>query len=207
MGTDIHMIAERKVTDGEWHPLPVPGRFQKRNYRFFAAIGDVRNGFGFAGCKTHTPIKPVQSGRGLPDDISQVAKDWFLNTDLESEEGIFGFPGEHSEGYATLAEIKEFEIPIVDVSGFVDEYTYQEWKDGGSEQPENWCGGIGGPGIIKVAESEYDKEKDYSVPVYIYATWQAKLLDKGLLYDLIEWMESCKTSSSYDVRVLFNFDS
>ena len=34
----------------------------------FAALADVRNGYGFAGVPTHEAIKPISEARGLPED-------------------------------------------------------------------------------------------------------------------------------------------
>ena len=91
MGTDIHLCIEQKV-DGAWRylgttegwyeedgkdPTPSPGIIDPsvletlggRCYMFFAIIAGIRNGFGFAGTPTHTPLEPIQEDRGYPEDM------------------------------------------------------------------------------------------------------------------------------------------
>lgn len=64
--------------------------FSDRNYTVFAALGNVRNGFGFAG------IEPVIADhRGVPDDATS--------------ETLALLSGEHSETWCTLDEVEAYD--------------------------------------------------------------------------------------------------
>src|SRR5690349_5475179 len=110
MGTDIHAAIEYRNGDG-WHALKRPNeRFGKyddepqltarldiaRDYDLFAILANVRNGVAFAGCLTGSGFEPICERRGLPEDISQEAR----------EEAC---TGEHSETWVLLSEILSFD--------------------------------------------------------------------------------------------------
>ncbi len=61
MGCDIHAVMEIKV-DGKWY-----GNTKKiaRNYDLFALMAGVRNS---------DEIEPVAESKGLPDDLSMIAR-------------------------------------------------------------------------------------------------------------------------------------
>lgn len=69
MGTDIQIFAET-FADGRRHLADVDLP-DYRNYRTFAVLAGVRNGYGFAGFDKGDPITPTSQPRGLPDDLSQ----------------------------------------------------------------------------------------------------------------------------------------
>lgn len=72
--------------------------YSSRNYVTFAVLGDVRNGYGFAGTPTHTPLTPsVGAGRGLPDDRDPRP---------EGQEGWYY--GDHSFGWITIDELEDY---------------------------------------------------------------------------------------------------
>lgn len=227
MGTDIHMFAERKIGYGEkkWASMPVPEKFTERNYRFFAALANVRNGFGFAGVTTHSPIVPITDNRGFPEDISSFGDKWssFYNSvDCdEHEENLieqhgFDSPGDHSAGYATLKEIKEFDRPIVKMTGQLPWEKYIEWKESGDNSPHEWCGSCSGNNVVHLSESDLDNMKsqvenlEKGKIVYVVADWDAPLLNDSFMDELIAWMQSYVSEyqgSDEDVRLIFNFDS
>lgn len=72
MGTDIHMFAEVR-SDGRWKKVGwvfddgdggmTDHPYDGRNYRLFAALAGVRNGYGEA-------VTPISTPRGLPADVS-----------------------------------------------------------------------------------------------------------------------------------------
>ena len=70
MGTDIHIVVEIYKDHG-WHLTDIVPS-QDRNYRAFAVLADVRNGYGFAGFSTGDAVIPISEPRGLPDDMSPV---------------------------------------------------------------------------------------------------------------------------------------
>lgn len=122
MGTDIHLIAEKRSASG-WEVVPAPDRpcwnhasgcrdchwcggtlrmagswYDDRNYRVFAVLADVRNGYGFGGISTHTPIVPIAGPRGLPVDLGTAAREWFDND-----------AGDHTESWLLLAEVLAYD--------------------------------------------------------------------------------------------------
>ncbi len=70
MGTDVHAVAQIKKKGAHpWQTVPLEGWNQNRHYFLFAWIGNVRNGFGFAGIPTGEPITPLSDCRGLPPNF------------------------------------------------------------------------------------------------------------------------------------------
>ena len=67
MGTDIHGVWQKKVGES-WEDVESEYN-QERHYYLFAWLGNVRNGFGFAGTPTHEPVASMTDCRGLPDDF------------------------------------------------------------------------------------------------------------------------------------------
>lgn len=124
MGTDIHLIAEKRTEHG-WEVVPGPvvachmceppriprpkcyychgtGKhhdewYSARHYLTFSVLADVRNGYGFAGVQTYSPVTPIAPPRGLPADISDDARDW-----LDDRE-------DHSASWLTLDEIEAYD--------------------------------------------------------------------------------------------------
>lgn len=122
MGTDIHLLAERQ-TDNGWEVVPGPvvpcdmcdfykGRecyycknerrrrvqwYDDRHYVIFAALADVRNGYGFAGIPTHESLQPISPPRGRPADLSAEADEW-----LEDH-------GDHSDTWLSMEEINAYD--------------------------------------------------------------------------------------------------
>jgi len=120
----------------------LPEFFGERNYRVFALLGNVRNGSGFAGVYTHDPIESISSERGRPADISKEAEAKLSN--------------EHSDGWATLAELKAYDYrqEIVE-GGVISEDKYLEFLNHGRKRPDSWSGGISGSEIVTLTEDEF----------------------------------------------------
>jgi hypothetical protein len=98
MGTDIHIstVQWRKHQFEDWQDLVLAKPLEaNRNYVSFAILADVRNGYGFAGHKTHEPIKPISEPRGIPSDYP---------FDIETDYSI----GDHSFSWVTLNEIVQW---------------------------------------------------------------------------------------------------
>jgi hypothetical protein len=89
MGCDIHGLSQIRYGDSEWFDCDTIE--DGRNYRLFAALAGVRNGFGFAGIATHEPIIPIAEPRGLPED--------FVNDEDEH------CMGDHSFSWLHMSEI------------------------------------------------------------------------------------------------------
>ena len=68
MGTDIHSIAQVN-RDGRWQTVAIGIDGDQRSYNTFAMLANVRNGYGFAGCRTSTGFPVIHEPRGLPEDL------------------------------------------------------------------------------------------------------------------------------------------
>jgi hypothetical protein len=155
MGCDIHLYVERRengkwVTCDAWEKDPGDGGrasvpykksfYHGRNYDLFAIFADVRNGRGFAGVKTGEGFTPISPPRGIPADCCaeyrDVAEGW----------GVDG----HSHSWLTVADIMSYDwTQTTTKRGVVRPQEWAAWKLNG--QPESWCGGIGGSGILTVS--------------------------------------------------------
>jgi len=69
--------------------------YSDRNYMVFAMLAGVRNGTGFAGTPTHSPIVPVSDLRGVPDDVTA--------------ETIAILSDEHSASWLMLDELLDYD--------------------------------------------------------------------------------------------------
>lgn len=104
MGTDITMFAEvrknkkwtkvgsvfknpwyreDRVID-EWNRPYTDRPYDSRNYDLFAILADVRNGTGFAGCKTSYGFNPISMPKGLPEDITAEVKELLWVMDMQT---------------------------------------------------------------------------------------------------------------------------
>jgi hypothetical protein len=117
MGTDIHIAVEVRRPDG-WHLSDLVVT-QNRNYRAFAVLADVRNGYGFAGSDTGEALKPISEPRGLPADMSPELRlrldenenenERAAPVDIDSEENAFWL-GDHSFSHVTLRELLDYDL-------------------------------------------------------------------------------------------------
>jgi hypothetical protein len=159
MGCDIHPAIEyREAVDGKWRALMIPNKYfgkgsdekelsasldLDRNYDLFAILGNVRNGTGFAGCDTGDGFDPMSDNRGIPEDISDEARE--------------ALSDEHSSTWVTLSEILAYDWDRTTKSrGWVDAVTFEKWdrrKEFGYT-PTSWSGGIIGAGIKHVSNEE-----------------------------------------------------
>ena len=130
MGTDIHSIAQVK-RDGRWTTVAIGIDGDQRNYNTFAMLANVRNDYGFAGCRTSTGFPVIHEPRGLPEDLKTNEDNGFKYLDEEPM-----YLGDHSFSWCTLAELRRF---IEDVAkktethivGVVDRATYDLHKQTG----------------------------------------------------------------------------
>lgn len=107
--------------------------YSDRNYMVFALLGNVRNGSGFAGVKTHDPIEPISDNRGIPDDATP--------------ETLAVLSDEHSGTWCTLAEVMEYNYnQPIHQHGVISLAQYADCKRTG-KNPDSWSGGISGRGI------------------------------------------------------------
>lgn len=159
MGTDIHMLVERRV-DGEWQSADTwsickyTGKqvvayenqvFKDRNYALFSILAGVRNGYGFAGTDTGEEVTPIAEPRGVPHDISLMAAEMWI--------------GDHSHSWLTLAEIMAFDwTQTAKRRGCVTTSQYYLWKRDLEHHagPKDYFGWRAGGLIKDVTNEEMD---------------------------------------------------
>lgn len=234
MGTDIHMRAEfRRGPDRPWEAVgaifpyryydPItdtdPERsypakpmtaepYGDRNYVTFAVLADVRNGYGFAGVKTHEPLRPISEPKGLPADIAFHASDDRYGDEDEPRNTREGYDtaadkveymqeswifGDHSFTHLTLRELLayDWDQTLAD-TGAVTAAEYNRCK-AENDTPSSWCGSVGGGGIETITVDEAERriaagtfpsevgEKGslgFSSKVYVQYEWTEPLRDR-----------------------------
>lgn len=150
MGTDIHAIFQKLDTrtqppswvtiESEWD--------QPRHYLLFAALANVRNGYGFAGCDTGDAIPPISEPRGLPDDIKALTTNDYLDL------------GDHSFSHLTAEEMLEWYeggIRMKKTRGVVSKELYEQWDK--TSEPKYYSGWTSGTNIIVLPSADYESLK------------------------------------------------
>ncbi len=214
MGTDIHGGFIKVVKDKfgnvvSKQPIKTNWNFD-RNYTLFAILAGVRNGYGFAGCYRHEPLQPIAEGRGIPEFISVVEErteelynKYYGRWDDEEEFGCW--LGDHSYTHMTVNEILEWKgwNNHLSQGGVVSVEHYEETVAKGKE-PESWCGGISGGGVVTVAEDEY---KSGAKATHVKCFWKSEQ-SLGERYDwFLEEIERIKNEYGEDVYLVIGFDN
>lgn len=198
MGTDIHFFAQAKQ-GGEW--VDVACEYEEdRHYLLFAILSGVRNGFGFAGVKTHSPVVPIAPKRGLPEDfivndeMHKMPDDWHDKWLDEGEKEKW--VGDHSHTWMNAEEVIDHKWPVIARTGLVDIDHYNEINGG---EPEGWCGGVSGPNVKVVDESE-----DKTGATHVRMTWaEDTALSCKYFIDEIKRLKE----EFGEVRLVMGFDS
>lgn len=173
MGCDIHFYVEKRTPDGwvsadAWEPSPYEdesGRlrvdykkafYSGRSYNLFAILADVRNGRGFAGCKTGDGFNPIAEPRGVPEDCC-----------VEYREEAAGWEGDgHSHSYFTLAELLAYDwTQVTTQQGWVNIAEWARWRDKG--KPDGWSGGVMGGEVKHLTTEDFE------------AAWQSVRIARG----------------------------
>ena len=82
MGCDIHLHIEKRHRESvkkgfdTWWQGDIYGEFSDRNYKMFAYLADVRS---------DGDDERIVPERGIPDDVSDSTKDYYLHPILENE--------------------------------------------------------------------------------------------------------------------------
>src|SRR4051812_46429845 len=116
MGCDIHAVFQAK-RGAQWDD--VDSTFEEdRHYFLFSWLAGVRNGYGFAGVQTYTPVIPLAEPRGLPRDF-----------DVRGDEHRGKWMGDHSHSWLTADEILAAKPPGTDVAGtgIITLAEYRDW--------------------------------------------------------------------------------
>jgi hypothetical protein len=151
------------------------GLYDGRNYDLFAILADVRNGWGFAGCKTGEGFISISEPKGLPDDLSPMiakeAEDW-------NGDG-------HSHSHFTLQELLDYPHweETTKHYGWVTKNVYKQFKE--TNNPYPCCGDVYGGMVIKVSNEQMDK---------IISDEEALLDTSKHFYTQIEWETLYKDS-------------
>jgi hypothetical protein len=215
MGTDIHAVFQKQV-DGEW--IDIPSKWnQDRHYLLFSVLANVRNGYGFAGVPTYTPITPISELRGLPNDfiveddnhptVKEAITGWrqkYADEDLKERGRYETWMGDHSHSFLSLDEILAYKRPNkIHRVGYVDRAWYETWD--GRSNPDSWSGRIDGRDIVKAERGSH--------------TIQEKLLDSNVTHVGIQWysddgldyffdeIKRLRDEHGPDTRMVFGFDS
>lgn len=224
MGTDITMFAEvrknkkwtkvesvfknpwyreDRVID-EWNRPYTDRPYDGRNYDLFAILADVRNGTGFAGCRTSYGFNPIGTPKGLPEDITDEVKELLWNDG-------------YANSYYTLKELKDYDWDqkVIHV-GVISEAQYIEMKRIG-KNPDSWSGDTSGWDIVVVSEDTMDKILNKTISRNDRLKYYVQVDFKPITYreccynflkDTIPALEELVPDggTEEDVRIIFNFD-
>ncbi len=190
MGTDIH-IAVEIYRDGGWHLVDVPVT-EDRNYRAFALLANVRNGYGFAGFSTGEELEPIDEPRGLPEDMSpelRAALEDDSDEDVSAYDSEGIWLGDEPYSWVTLRELLDYNLdaPVI-VSGYVTKEAAQRYRETG-ERPRSHAAAV-------FANRENFERLEWEEPIRESA-W--------LIPQLIE--EISGLGEPENVRLVFGFDS
>lgn len=212
MGTDIHGRIQRRWSENEkYHDVgPIE---DDRNYRVFAMLAGVRNGYGFAGVKTHEPLVPISEPRGLPVDLDLTddgdSVTYYVWKDDE-QVPVNEWLGDHSRSWATLKEVAEWDgwnKPLV-MEGIIERAEYDRIRrEGGT--PNGWSGGILGGGVKIVSSDDAAKGGDFT---HVNWVWQVPFVEYAKTFRA--WVDYMLAKYGYmlekdpaAVRIVFGFDS
>ena len=193
MGTDIHGFLEvRYRSDRPWfRDMAIE---DSRNYCTFAALANVRNGYGFAGVPTHEAIKPISEPRGLPDD----------RTVGSGEDADWDF-GEHSQSWLALAEVADWPgwDQELHEQGWISREQYTEWLNDQGVPRGGWSGGISGFAIV---HADHDRSFFPEGWTHVSVSWHRPLRDACAVF--LAWLEYAKAKvGDREARIVFGFDS
>ena len=122
--------------------------YSDRNYVVFAVLGNVRNGYGFAGIHTHQPLPYMSDSRRFPDDLSDEGKRWF---DVRG--------GNHSATWVDLRDVLIFDWEQgVHQTGVLDLPAWAEYRSAPNGLPQSWSGDISGTSVRYVHHAEMDRQ-------------------------------------------------
>lgn len=201
MGCDIHLYTEKRQVDGTWVAIEGVNEPKVKEYEELAEkcksrgespdywlerVKELREGdFNFiwddrsyilfailAGVRNSYQVTPISAPKGLPSDISEVAKE---------RADYWGVDG-HSHSYLTVAELSAFDGDQgFQQEGWVSPENYKRWKENGS--PDMWSRSVGGGGTDHV--THYDMENFIADNGEYYSFGRTP-------YTLVQWKNSYK---------------
>lgn len=205
MGTDIHGVLQSRYSSesGWWTRCEME---RGRNYSLFAALANVRNGYGFAGVPTHTPITPIAEPRGWPDDFDlKSVRGRIPGVDWDEEEEELWL-GDHSFSWLTLEEVigwDGWDKPLSEC-GFISREQYESW-DRKSPPKDGWCGGISGRDIVTTDQADPYLATDRGW-THVRVYWSRPL--RGSCETFLAWARYAdEKTKGEEARIVFGFDS
>jgi hypothetical protein len=185
-----------RPVDDSWPTAPP--QLTARNYDTFGILANVRNGRGFAGCKTGDGWPSIAPDRGLPSGINAEDDDQWL--------------GDHSFTWMTLAELQAFHWDGVytTLHGVVSREQYERW-DKSQGGPLEYCGDVSGPKIRIVSEDAWlvmpQDERNDGTRWHIRVSWleTARQASNDFPGTVIPWLRQFGDPEA--VRLVVGFDS
>jgi len=189
----------------DWYaPTVVEGwLWDDRHYDLFAILGNVRNGFGFAGVQRGTGFNYISDSRGLPEDASP-------DLEIEFEEGYY-----HSNSYVNLPELLDYDWDQTSTHyGTVQEEQYKVFKEKG--KPRSWSGSISGQSVVELTNEQMDElvarhiAKEQGITYVTRVSWEEAYKESvATFYErCIPQLKELSSLPDYsDVRIVFGFDS
>ena len=189
MGTDIHFVAQKKCGDA-WEDIETSW-VGNRHYRLFAHLAGVRNGSGFAGCRTGDEVVPIQGFRGLPDDFD-------VNSALcHPTESGHVWMGDHSFGWVSSEELVAHNWNQGRQCGIVSVDQFRAMRLG--DVPSSHFGGVWGPDVVVAEDPTAIDQHTTHVRVW----WQSSQHEFD--YFLSEILRLREAHGEF--RIVFGFDS
>ena len=149
MGTDVHAIfqkLDKSMEPPKWVEVDSTWE-QDRHYALFAALANVRNGYGVAG-DAGTAIPPIAYPRGLPEDMTIGSYDEYRF-------------GDHSQSWLSAEEILEWYDNGINTRNRVGVVT-REWYETHDKYicPDDYNTWMSDPKVIIVTTPVYDALKN-----------------------------------------------
>jgi len=194
-----------------------------RNYDWFALIGNVRNGYGFAGCVTGERFEPISSNRGLPDDATEEWKQYVEAWGCDM----------HSVSWLSLEDFLNYDMKnkFTIKTGIISLDDYKRLRNTNG-CPNIWCGEVSGGNNVTVSEKEADKiingktikykeenyfgetTKEFKVnltsdhTINVEYSWKVNYAEwfDWIWKEIVEPMKKLKEKYE-DVRIVFGFDN
>lgn len=208
MGTDIHGVFQKRTADG-WED--VPSHFEEnRHYFLFSILADVRNGFGFAGVPTYSPVEPISKPRGLPADFAMsgeahpIAASEVLGWRQkyrDEDDPLEVWMGDHSHSWLDADEILAYVAKRRDATrqctGVIPIANYREWDK--TSPPDSYSGDVWGRDVVVSLPAEITPQT-----THVRVSWvRGGMDDIQYFTDEIQRLKD----EHGEVRFVFGFDS
>jgi|SRR5580692_1271902 hypothetical protein len=189
----------RKLAAGA---VEMPRCFDNRNYDLFGILGNVRNGYGFAGIVTGDPWPPLTDQRGVPSD----------STAKPDRDGYYEDIGDHSFTYMSLEELRgyDWDGTVSKGRGVVKFDVWHKWVNDPNAEPSPFprCGGLTGPRVEIISEVDAHRRTDnLHDSLYVETTWSetARHATNNWIGEVVPVLDAI--AGCGDLRLVMGFDS